>query len=322
MKQKTLKSKWKLIEEIVAILEKSLTPDAKVEHDVWLPVIGRSGKRQCDVVITYGKPPQQSITIVEVQKRGTKPEITTFDGWVMKMRKVGAQKLICVSAVGYPKSIIEDVELEYGSTVKLLTLEELKKIKIENIIFPFNSALELTPKFSFQSIGSVKFDHPPLDKAFKLSNHDKVFEIDNEVNLLNLDNLISKSLDEISTVARSKGIPDLESGTVKFIVGSTTKNLWIHNNGQRFKILSLPIEVEVTMQRSEIPINYYEYKQKDINNPLAWAVSVENKGVVTFSLSSKESLKMKKTQTPNIHLSGIVLEAEINLASGLNQQII
>lgn len=320
-KQKTSKPKWKLIEEIVAILEKSLTPDAKVEHNVWLPVIDRSGKRQCDVVITYGEPPRQSITIVEVQKRDAKPEITIFDGWVMKMRSVGAQQLICVSAVGYPQSIIDEVESRHGSTVRLLTLGEFQKIKLV--------WTKLMPKFSFKSIGSVKLEDPPLDKELEFTNHDKVFEVDNETNFLSLDNLISKCLEEISLVARSKGISDLGSGTVRFVLGSTTKDLWIHSGQQRFKILNLPIEVEVNTQQSKIPIPVkgYEYKQKDINNPLAWVISTGNnsnaKFTIVLSLSSKESSGVIKTEPPNIQLSGIVLKAEISFSvSSVNQQII
>ncbi|OGH17897.1 MAG: hypothetical protein A3C22_03485 [Candidatus Levybacteria bacterium RIFCSPHIGHO2_02_FULL_37_10] len=327
IKQKTSKPEWKLIEEIVAILEKSLTPDAKVEHNVWLPVVGRSGKRQCDVVIRYGKHPRQSIAIVEVQKRKAKPEITTFHGWVTKMRKVGAQHLICVSVAGYPKSVIEEVELEHGSTVRLLTLEELQKIKIENIIFPFNSALELAPKFSFKSISSVKLENPPLDKELKFTNHDKIFEIDKETNFLSLDDIASKCLNEISVVARSKDMLDLGSGIIRFILGSTTKDLWIHSGEQRFKILKLPIEVEIATQRSEIHLNCYEYKQKDVNNPLAWVISTENnsnaKLTIVLSSSSKESLGSTKTQPFNIQLSGIVLKAEISSSgSSVNKQII
>ena len=62
---------WKETEQMVAQLERMLTPSAKVQHNVNLPVIGsKTGrKRQCDVVITYSKPPRETITIVEVQDR-------------------------------------------------------------------------------------------------------------------------------------------------------------------------------------------------------------------------------------------------------------
>lgn len=322
MKQKTSKPKWKLIEEIVAILEKSLTPFAKVEHNVRLPVIGRSGERQCDVVIRYGDSPRQFIVIVEVQERKTKPDITTFDGWVAKMRSVGAQRLICVSAVGYPKSIIDEVKLKHGSTVLLLTLEELQTLKIGNIIFSFKYAFELTPKFSFKSIGPAKLKNPPLDKGLQFTNYDKVFKVEKETNCLSLYDLISKCLNEISLVERSKGLPDLGDGTVRFVVGSTTKNLWLYIGEQRFKILELPIEVEVNTQQSKIPLTYHAYKQDGVNSPLAWAVSLENKGTLIFRISSQESSEIIETQPLNIQLSGVILKYEISFSiSSLNQQI-
>jgi hypothetical protein len=120
---------WKITEKIIALLEGIITPDAEVEHNVYLPVIGsQSGrKRQCDIVIKYGLEPRQSIAIVEVQKRKKLPDINTFQGWLRKMTEVGAQHLICVSALGYPKSIIEDVATKVGPTVTLTTLKELEE---------------------------------------------------------------------------------------------------------------------------------------------------------------------------------------------------
>src|SRR4051812_9120756 len=101
--------KWRTIEKVVARLEEVLTPVARVEHNVFLPVIGRPNRkpRQCDIVVTSGQIPRQTITIVEVQKRKNRPNITVFHGWVEKMHEVGAQHLICVSALGFPQSIID-----------------------------------------------------------------------------------------------------------------------------------------------------------------------------------------------------------------------
>ena len=67
-------AKWKVVEHIVQLLEQSLSPGAKVESDVMLPVITSNigAVRQCDVVIWTGKPPRETITIVEVQDRKTK----------------------------------------------------------------------------------------------------------------------------------------------------------------------------------------------------------------------------------------------------------
>jgi hypothetical protein len=57
--------KWKLVERVVALIEKSLTPDAQVQHNISLPDITTRHPRQCDVVIRYGKPPRQTLSIVQ-----------------------------------------------------------------------------------------------------------------------------------------------------------------------------------------------------------------------------------------------------------------
>lgn len=119
---------WKLKEKIVTIIERHLGNNTKVERDKNLPVRTSQSKRtrQCDVVITEGKAPRETISIVEVQKRGSKPDINTFEGWVVKMQQVGAQHLICVSELGFPKSIIERAD-ELGPTIRLLTLKHLEE---------------------------------------------------------------------------------------------------------------------------------------------------------------------------------------------------
>ncbi len=147
--------RWQTVEKVVAVLEKVLEPSAHVEHNVRLPVIGRPRRRprQCDVVITYGKAPRQTTTIVEVQDRGSKPNLTTFHGWTRKMREVGAQQLICVSERGYPKSIIDDVASVYGPTVHLMTLQDVEELKIPGFIM-WNFLAHGNPKFYFELVGS------------------------------------------------------------------------------------------------------------------------------------------------------------------------
>lgn len=119
---------WRIQEKVVAILERHLGQKADVRSDQYLPVLANRSRRprQCDIVIYEGEEPRQTISIVEVQKRKGKPKINDFDGWVGKMREVGAQHLICVSEAGFPDSIEKKADA-IGPTVRLLTLSELEE---------------------------------------------------------------------------------------------------------------------------------------------------------------------------------------------------
>ena len=88
---------WKDLERVVQLIEQSISPEAVVEHNQFLPVIGSpSGlKRQCDVVVRSGDKPREVITIIEVQNRTSKPDITTFGGWLEKLDEVGAHQRFC-----------------------------------------------------------------------------------------------------------------------------------------------------------------------------------------------------------------------------------
>lgn len=125
----TMAKDWKEIEKIVAKIEDLISENCTVEHNVYLPNLNsdKGLTRQCDVVITCGKSPRKTISIVEVQDRNTKVDIVHFDGWVQKMRDVGAQHLICVSRKGFPESVIEKAK-KIGPTVRLVELEEIDHI--------------------------------------------------------------------------------------------------------------------------------------------------------------------------------------------------
>ena len=116
---------WKRFEKVVCILERQINPNAVVKRNQFLPVIGsRSGRtRQCDVVIEEGSEPRLTRSIVEVQKRAAKPSINDFNGWVEKLKEVGAQHLICVSAKGFSRSIREKAD-QLGPTIRLITLKD------------------------------------------------------------------------------------------------------------------------------------------------------------------------------------------------------
>ena len=121
------KNTGKLREKVVTILERHLEQNARVCCDRKLPVLKKpSRKRQIDVLIETGEERRKTISIVETQDRIDKPDQSEFDGWLVKMREVGAQHLICVTSAGYPQSIIDKAK-EEGPTVRLYTLKQLEE---------------------------------------------------------------------------------------------------------------------------------------------------------------------------------------------------
>lgn len=271
---------WRVVEKVAALLEKSLTPLAKVEHNVFLPVIGKSRKRQCDVVITYGERPRQTVAIVEVQKRDRKPDINTFHGWCHKMQEVGAQHLICVSIRGYPKSIIDEVATRYGPTVKLLTLSELKEAKLPGLDFISPFLFHNRHHFTLESAGpGVKVENHPTDQNLTLGSDSKVFTLDDSNEMQSLDELIDHALGrEISSLLFKQGAKTLNSYSVEITLGSMERNLWLHINGRSHKVLSLPVRLRVETRVSSIPLSILTYQQQSIEGALAWVTLA--KGVV------------------------------------------
>lgn len=126
-KKPKVEPKWRMVERVQLLIERMLDPSATVQHDVRLADLQTpdAEPRQCDIVVTTGPPFRRTRTIVEVQRRGRKVERAHFDAWVDKMYAVGAQHLVCVSAVGYSSSIIARAA-QLGPTVRLATLSDLK----------------------------------------------------------------------------------------------------------------------------------------------------------------------------------------------------
>lgn len=117
----------KFIEEVVTALERTIVPNARVEHDVRLYDYHANQYRQCDVVIYQGEPPRETITIVEVQDRpNRKIGIGDYYSWRKKREELKVQHLICVSRKGFTKSVEESARKE-GNLVRLITLKELEQ---------------------------------------------------------------------------------------------------------------------------------------------------------------------------------------------------
>ncbi|MHA1128647.1 MAG: hypothetical protein ACTSRN_06830 [Alphaproteobacteria bacterium] len=171
----------KLKEKVVTILERHIDQKAKVSCDVMMPVISNPalGKRQVDVLIETGTKDRPTRTIVEVQDRKSKPSRLEFDGWLEKMREVGAQHLMCVTSAGFPNSIVEKAST-IGPTVRLFTLEQLEEAR--GALLPptiMSNQMLVVAYEKLQAVQVVPIHpvqlHPSLDPSISPDPHAKIF---------------------------------------------------------------------------------------------------------------------------------------------------
>ena len=171
----------KLKEKVVTILERHIDDSARVSCDVLLPVIAHPEMepRQIDVLIKTGTPARPTITIVEVQDRKSKPSRGEFDGWLEKMKEVGAQHLMCVTRVGYPKTIVTKAT-KIGPSVRLFTLQQLERAE-DHVLPPtiMSSNLDVV---TYERLLGIKIipahpfePHPAIDPNNLPDPHFKMF---------------------------------------------------------------------------------------------------------------------------------------------------
>lgn len=282
-------SDWKSAEQIAALLEKTLTPDANVRHNVLLPIVGRPDRkpRQCDVVVSYGKAPRESIAIVEVQKRSRKPDITTFHGWVAKMREVGAQQLICVSQHGYPASIIDEVASRIGPSVKLMTLRDLERGDglSQLVMLPYR--LHVTRVFDILAVGTVGVRSvegaEEVLPEISFSSSDPAFSVTRGGPPLTMNEVIAAALDGANVSPRPPvlGITHLDAD----LPFKPEHDLWLHQGGTSFHVREWLVKVRVTFATEQrttghVPVSHLVYRQEMLDGVLAWvaSMSVEYEG--------------------------------------------
>lgn len=268
---------WKSIEKITAILEKYISPNSKVEHNINLPTLGRDGFRQCDVVITVEEP-RKHITIVEVQKRNKPVDINTFGGWINKMDSVGAQQLICVSKKKYPKSIIDEVRLKYGTNkVTLMTLQEFDILDKPE----YAKELKFKPSDLCQfKITNIKFLDCKVQTSDKITKEDINIEFKTEEGVfgdINGENLKSLTKCLIDAVSNSLNIPQLYSNgsrnlTINFNV-KKEQGVYLHYNAKKLLIINLEIKGLLNLYKLDnIEYHSYRYYQEILDGNLAWFV--------------------------------------------------
>ncbi len=327
-KNKKVSLSWESTEKIVALIEQAISPEAKVEHNVKLPVINNPNRkpRQCDVVITFGKYPRQTFAIVEVQKRATKPSITTFHGWCKKMEEVGAQHLFCVSALGYPSSIIEYVKKEKGPTVKLLTLEDLGKEKILNGFFP-TSDYELTfvnPEYEILDIGNIKLgnidDRKEQDPNLETNCFD-TYELNFDPNAQSLSIANNSNFTSLNNILNTILLPTIKdiissSSNLEVNLSSHFPELYFYNNGHKFIIEDWLIKLNVYCKPESIsiPFNRFVYREEFRDNALGWIGTTqfvyeeqEREITIIVNPSENESFSISLVTDPDHPLAILII---------------
>lgn len=263
-------------EKVVALIEQFLDEEATIKHNVQLPVLNsKSGAtRQCDVVIFQGKKPRQTISIIEVQKRGSKVEINDFSGWLKKRDGVGAQHLICVSEKGFPKSIIEQAELE-GPSVRLMTLKNLESDGWPLPSNMFNEELDITEYEKLNGITVeghhlIKVKHmgqehtDPHDARFRAPNSDlnmSATDVADWYLFKNPDQLINIPADGTSKLVEIYANWGMRVGLTYLDMGGT----WV-------PLKSMRIQLRVSRHKGKLSWNASEYFQFDWGEGIAWAM--------------------------------------------------
>lgn len=264
---------WKETEKLVQLIEQSLDPNSKVLHDVKLPVLNSPKKRtrQCDCVIISKNGPRETTTLVEVQDRDSKVDITTFGGWLIKLQEVGAQHLICVSRLDFPDSIIEKAA-QLGNTVYLIRLKEAFP---NNFPFKvFHDQHELN-QFQLTSVSEMRWALSKSDaKKFNLSTEellrrkfggkDKIFSYDQK-NLIDLEQL---ALDQINSLESDSGEDIVE------VCGPPP--LYFEDHGNFIQITKLRFKCQWTKKIHKISPTVLSYEEIS-KGTLAWVVEFHYK---------------------------------------------
>lgn len=260
---------WLFKQRVVALLEKALDPAATVEHDVRLPELVGGGLRQCDVAIYAGTPERQTMTIVEVQKRTSKPDINTFDGWCSKRDKLGAQHLICVSAEGFPKSILESAKRQ-GNSVRLVTLGELESAQWPIYVTENKVRVRLVER-------NVTEAHAlPDDSTAEAEELDVVGDEGTEGGRVCINDRWFSFKEIADSLIQRNGLNpyQLEMGSHDFEWGLSYSSMLVRINRERVipaKHLLTVVNLKVAVL--EIPVAMEEYRQEGVPSPLAYTLT-------------------------------------------------
>jgi hypothetical protein len=303
------KKNGSFIEQLVEVIERSISPESTVERNVFLPILGSANgsKAQCDIIIRTGKFPRETITIVEVQDRDRPVEINEFRGWTEKMRSVGAQHLYCVSKKPFPKSIRELAILS-GNTVKLILLRQLDENQIP---INFFKTTFMYVDWDVRDVKKLEVVFPSLISPEKMQFLERVRNDLSNLKTNDLKFSIGKvCLKALSTIC-SQLFPPGEvvcPRTDILSLGYDERQPLFYLFQDEFIPIKLRIQYTWFCRKVEIPVSILSYEQNNYG-ALAWVIE-------SYYNSSRGPIWIKMPVTKNddfYSLPGIMLTIPDNI---------
>ncbi|CAM1366247.1 conserved hypothetical protein [Tenacibaculum litoreum] len=294
------KNDGKYLEQLVEIIERSIDSDATIERDVQMPILNSKGgyKTQCDIVITKGKAPRLTKTIIEVQDRNSKVKPNDFRGWTQKLDEVGAQHLICVSKQEFPESIKEKAS-NSGNKISLINLKNLDVDKIPLSFFDYNFTYNT---FELKQWSLIKIDNLSNSNTFnlrslffnrKISANDKVFSYDKKT-FFNINELTSISIE-------GKSIFNKKINSVFSSYHDENRQLYLFFSNSFIKI-NCEINFSYFLSSESIPTSLMSYEQDEFG-VLAWVIkALYQKGENFIEMSMPVTKKGDKYILKKMHL--------------------
>lgn len=144
--------------------------------------------------------------------------------------------------------------------------------------------------YNFESIGPLEFEEPfardktkplPVEEIILKGNHainTKLFELEGTNGLSDLVGLMHIILLQRFQELHQVGQIFPSSFSLEVDLGIDKWNLWLCDRNERYRVLRLPLKVDVENRVFEIPLTLYAYHQETIEGVLAWVVSA--KGIV------------------------------------------
>jgi hypothetical protein len=272
---------WAQTERVVELLERSLDELARVVRDVKLPNLATGHPEQFDVVIESGQAPRISRTIVEVQDRTRPVEVNTFRGWCEKMRQVGANRLLCVSAHPFPQSIKDSVAKEHGPRVLLVRLEALEAQQwpfqiFNNAMRVYNPTIRLDTSDKRNPLFSFPADQNPFTEFLQSSIHsqgsDRRIQREGQAELSALGEIIDEGIRRLNQDPNMLRLPE---GDHKVTVEWHPRDLRFCFNGQSAPIQTITVTYCVGIEAMNFPFEISSYAQE--GQTLAWVARASGK---------------------------------------------